>query len=179
MAKPTSYDNAKLFELARHLLPDDPSLVEQVRLAIDRPAAYLERYADELEMRGIGEVRPDLPWIALVDGLYARDAVREIDWKSDIETIFSLLDDLAALQPARPDRWEGIWENEAGEDENEPMPDDVLPLIGRRLLGEGLALATIDIDSDSYVLIVLPSNRIKAAEHLAERAGYGAILQWS
>jgi hypothetical protein len=31
-----NHDNAKLIELARYLLGDDPSLIEEVRLAIDR-----------------------------------------------------------------------------------------------------------------------------------------------
>jgi hypothetical protein len=175
MAKQASYDNGKLLELARYLLPDDPSFAEQVRLAVDRPDAYLEQYAEQLGNRGIDEVIPHLPWIALVDGLDARDAMREIDWKSDIEDVLWNLDQLAALRPMRPDRWDELQD----EDGDERLPEETLPLIGQRLLGEGLALATIDIDSDSYVMIVLPASKLKEAEQLAELAGYGSITQWS
>jgi hypothetical protein len=144
-------------------------------LAVDRPDAYLEQYADQLSNRGIDEVIPHLPWIALVDGLDARDAMRAIDWKSDIEDVLWNLDQLATLQPARPDRWDELQE----EDGDERLPEETLPLIGQRLLSEGLALATIDIGSDSYVMIVLPADGIKEAERLAELAGYSTIVQWS
>jgi len=142
----------------------------------DDPDAYLAQYEDEWQERGIDEAHPDLPWIALADGLRARGWTREIDWKTAIEDILWTLDELAPPQPPNPDRWEGLTDEEA---EDDRVPEETLPLAGRRLLAEGLALATNDIDSDGYLLIVLPADRLEEAQRLAKRAGYGTIAHWA
>ena len=53
-----------------------------------------------------------------------------------------------------------------------------MPAIGKRLRQEGLALVTLDIDSDSYLLMVLPPERVDEARRLAAAAGYGTIVTW-
>jgi hypothetical protein len=49
---------------------------------------------------------------------------------------------------------------------------------GKHLLQGGLALVTLDIDSDTYLLMVLPVDRVKESQRLAESARYGFIAQW-
>jgi hypothetical protein len=169
-----SYDSGKLLELAHLLVPDDPTLVEEVRLAVIDADDYVRQYRERLHGRGIDAPIPALPWIALADGLSARDRLREIDWKAELEDITWNLDQLAALRPEQPDRWTWL-EEEAWQDK---MPEDVLPAIGNRLLQNGMALVTLDIDSDSYLLVVLPADRSQESRRLAQLAGYGEILRW-
>jgi hypothetical protein len=168
------HDNGKLIELAHFLAPDDPSLLEEVRLAVDRPGDYAGKFAERLHQRGIEGPIEDLPWIALADGLGERDLLREIDWKEAHEDVTWKLDQLTALRPPRPDRW--TWLDNA--EWADKIPEAFLPAIGKHLLESGLALLTFDIDSDSYLLMVLSADRVAECQHLAERAGYGTISQW-
>ena len=72
----------------------------------------------------------------------------------------------------RPDRWAwpAQWEDK--------LPHEVLPAIAARLAEEGLAVLTIDIDSDSYPLMVLPVGQVAECQRLAQAAGYGTITNW-
>jgi hypothetical protein len=80
------YDNSKLIELARYLIANDPSLIDEVRLAIDRPHEYVGRFEDRLSCRGIHKPRDDLPGIALIHGLMARGRLQKIDWEGSLGT---------------------------------------------------------------------------------------------
>jgi hypothetical protein len=168
------HDSGKLIELAHFLAPDDPSLAEEVRLAVDRPGDYAGKFAERLHGRRIEGPIEDLPWIALADGLGDRDLLREIDWKEAHADVTWKLDQLTALRPALPDRW--TWLD--GAEWADKIPEAFLPAIGKHLLQGGLALVTFDIDSDSYLLMVLPTDRVQEGQDLAERAGYGTISQW-
>lgn len=168
------HDSGKLIELAHFLAPGDPSLAEEVRLAVDRPGDYAGKFAERLHGRGIDGPIAELPWLALADGLGDRDLMREIDWKEAHEDVTWKLDQLTALRPARSERW--TWLD--GADWEDKIPEAFLPAIGKHLLQSGLALVTFDIDSDSYLLMVLPADRVAECQHLAERAGYGTISQW-
>jgi hypothetical protein len=173
-AKAMRYDSVKLFELARYLVPDDPSLVQEVREAVEHPRDYVQRYAERLSNRGIDKPMAALPWIALADGLQARDRLREVDWKDNAEEVAWNLDQLSALKPPRAERW--TWLEAPPWDK--AIPEQSLPAIGKRLRQEGLALVTLDIDSDSYLLMVLAPERVDEARRLAAAAGYGKIATW-
>jgi hypothetical protein len=168
------HDSGKLIELAQFLAPDDPSLAAEVQLAVDRPGDYAGKFAERLHGRGIEGPIEDLPWIGLADGLGDRDLMREIDWKEAHEDVTWKLDQLTTLRPARPERW--AWLD--GADWQDKIPEAFLPAIGKHLLQSGLALLTFDVGSDSYLLMVLPADRVKECRSLAERAGYGTISQW-
>jgi hypothetical protein len=43
-------DNVKLIELSRHLLGDDPSLIDEVRFAVERPHDYVDRFRERLTL---------------------------------------------------------------------------------------------------------------------------------
>lgn len=167
------HDNSKLLDLAHYLSPDDRSLGEEVQLAVDRPDDYVRAYHERLNWRGIEAPIPALPWIALVDGLMARDRLCEIDWKEPPGDVTSNLDRLAALRPEQPGRWTWL----AGAEWQGKLPEDFLPAIGKHLLEKGMALITLDIDSDSYPLMILPADRVQESQRLAALAGYGKILR--
>jgi hypothetical protein len=158
----------KLYALAAHLLPEDASLVAEVRQAATDAEGYLRRFADQLEGRGVDEPIPELPWLALVDGLSARGRLEEIDWKEDADSIMEAIDGL--LGKAAP-RWEAF------EEDAENVPTyEFLQRAGDLLLRSGTALAFLDIASDCYPLIVLPDDRLEAARQLAQEAGYGEVV---
>jgi hypothetical protein len=166
-------NDSKLIELAGYLLPD-PSLVEEVKLSIERPEAYVETFAKRLGERGIRRAVPDLPWIALVDGIYFRGHVVEIHARESLEEMAHEIDKLLVGQPKELDRWAWMTAPEW----RDKYPEQLFPTIGARLFARGLGLVSIDIRSDSSPLIVLPVDRLAKAARLAKLAGYGSLICW-
>ena len=53
-----------------------------------------------------------------------------------------------------------------------------LPAIAARLAAEGLTVVTLDIDSDSYPMMVLLADQVGTCQRLAQLAGYGTVTDW-
>lgn len=140
-----------LVALAALLAPGRPNVADRVMAAYDDPAAYLRAHADRLAERGIGEPVPGLAWIALVDALADDGLLAEIDWKEDGDEVVGQLRELRSA-PRPADAW--AW---AGDGECDLSTEDFLGRLGDRLWITGTTLATLDIDSDCYPLVLLPS----------------------
>jgi hypothetical protein len=166
-------DSEKILELASYLMPEDPSLAQEVRLAITSADEYVIRFQERLRDRGIEKPQSDLPEIALVDGLEARGRLKELDKKQAAEDIALYVDRLLSSQPAQPGRW--VWLATA--EWWDKVPDDVLPAIAVRLAEEGFAVVTIDIASDSYPMMILPISQVGECQRLAQLAG-SFITDW-
>ncbi len=54
---------------------------------------------------------------------------------------------------------------------------EFLGLVGMRLRESGLSLACIDIQSDCYPVVAMPTARLAAAQRLASESGYGEITE--
>ncbi len=162
------FDNAKYYELVEELAPDDPSLLDEVRLAVDDPADYVRRFRERLALRGIRKPEPGLPWIALVDGLEERQRLAEFDWKEDPVAIMDGLDDILGEDSLD-------WDSILAEDEEKLPCHEFLPLVGRRLRERGLALVCVDIQSDCYPVLAVPIGRLERVRRLAAESGYGSI----
>ncbi|RAV14815.1 DUF6630 family protein [Paenibacillus contaminans] len=145
------------------------TIAEEVVQATDHPERYVELWGDRLINRGIEEPIPDLAWIALVDALDEQGLVREIDWKQDADNILfavhSLLDRRGWLQPAAE---RGL--------EQAISPGgytfDHLRELHEWLRPHGIVLGHLDINSDSYVLIVVQEDQCEEIERLAETSGH-------
>jgi hypothetical protein len=128
----------------------------------------VDRFRKRLSYRGIRKPEPNLPWIALVDGLAERGRLDEIDWRGTWDEVQSAMEVITR----RKEDWtwlaEPQWDDKA--------PHEVFPEIEQRLSKLGLALMVIDIGADSYPLIVLPVDRVDEAIRLAGLAAYGRIV---
>jgi hypothetical protein len=166
-------DGGEVIELASNLMAEDPSLAQEVQLAIVSADEYVSRFQERLRARGINKPQSDLPWIALVNGLEDRGRVRELDWKEAPEDVAWKIDHLLANQPPQPGRWAWM----ASAEWEDKLPHDVLPAIAARLAEEGFTVVTIDIDSDSYPVMILPISQVGECQRLAQLAGY-LITDW-
>ena len=99
-----------------------------------------------------------------MNGLEDRGRLRELDWKEAPEDVTWKIDHLLADRPLQPDRWAWV----ATAEWEEKLPHDLLPAIAARLAAaEGLAVVTLDIDSDSYPIMVLPVDQVETCQRLA------------
>ena len=155
-------------ELCAILCPGDPTLLDEIDLAFRTPARYLQEFSDTLLARGIEEENEVSPWLALVDGLISRQCCNEMDWKIEpgelawqLNKIESLRDKDQILSPLA----------------NSPaVNDDALALASNCLRQHDLALLVMDIDSDSYPLVVAPQNRSSDIQRLSSSLGKRAIV---
>lgn len=163
--------SSALLELADRLAHGNKQIVEEVHLALRTPPNYYNTFQDRLELRGIMEPQANLPWFALVDGLIADELAWEIDWKEAPDTIVWAIGKLinrkknrdtsfAALPLLREQDYANMYTHET------------LHNIHRKLERYGFALACLDIDSDSYVLAVVPALELPRLSALAMQAGY-------
>lgn len=158
---PTARD--ALIAIATLLAPGNQDVADRVAQAHADPDAYLHAHADRLDERGIDEPTEDLAWIALVDALTDHGLLAEVDWKEDATEI---LTQLKALNP-NPETW--AWPP------NTDLPTyDFLEHAGTNLQTTGTALAVLDIESDCYPLVLLPTDRGQELVALAETAGFTA-----
>jgi hypothetical protein len=158
-----------LIELARRLLPTDGSLVDDIRLAVREPKEFRKRYAD----RDLESAESIEPWShSLVEGILERKRAGWIDWKAGVDDIISAIEVDGSPLPRDPRRWDWL---DALQFESIPTLD-VLRLIADRLAHEGWTLAILDTNSDSYVLVVIPSDEAQVMEALAQSAGERLLL---
>jgi len=155
-----------LIAVATLLAPDVPQVRDRAAAAHDDPAAYLREHIDRLDERGIDEPFAGLAWIALVDALTDHELLAEVDWKEAPDEIAGRLRVLRSAPPA-----DEIWTSLA---EAELPTFEFLELAGKRLAGVGTALAVLDIESDCYPLVLLPSARAGDLPGLAAAAGFKA-----
>jgi hypothetical protein len=171
----SEYHNDKLLLLANLLLPEDEKLIEELNLAINNPVGYITKFQEQLSYRGIDEPFPELPWIALVDGLTMQNRLVEIDWNTELEDITWNIDQLLQAESDEPNRWTWaetrIWEEKPTEEFLKAAAD----MFNKR----GLALVYLDINSDSYPLLLIKVEQLAQSQKLAEEAGYGKIIALS
>ncbi|WNV86283.1 DUF6630 family protein [Umezawaea sp. Da 62-37] len=162
---PTARD--ALAALAALLAPGLPDVADRVTSAHDDPGGYLRTHADRLDDRGVDEPIPNLAWIALVDALTDHGLLAEVDWKEEPEEVTARLRALRST----PDASAWTWLD--GTDTEIPTYD-FLELAGDGLHAAGTALAVLDIESDCYPLVLLPSTQGPDLVDLAAAAGFRA-----
>lgn len=173
MSNNRSYD---LTMLCQQLAPGDMTLVDEVDLAVRNPQRYVVTFNRRLARRGIypgdDTEHPQLPWIALLDGLAQRGHLAEIDWKEGVSDTMRSIDRLLADRAEEPEVWD--WVND---DAWEDAPTIAfLHAVAGHFIKRGLLLAYLAYPSDSYPLILLDPQQLRGLHVLAQQAGYGAVV---
>ncbi|MBT9188733.1 DUF6630 family protein [Zobellia russellii] len=162
---------SSLLDLAE-LLTEDTSLISEVQLAENQPLNYLSQFTNVLQERGIDKPVPELPWLAMVDGLARRDLLIELDWKDDPEELVSTALQLFKGHTDYDSISKQLLKIEPFIDED---IEEFIPQLNRKLESSKVQLIWLDIDSDSYPLTTISLADLTAAKQLAIKAGYGTI----
>ncbi len=160
-----------LLGLAALLAPDDPSLAAQIRQFLDSPPAYLEAHTqtrDRLWASPDPARDPALPWLVLVDALIEHRHAVELDWKIDPGELPFALSQLAAYESVDVELRDAL----AASTREETLTVLHLRDAAALLAGERRIVAVMDIDSDSYVVLLLPEQRFAEAMRLADAHGH-------
>ncbi|MEY9972005.1 hypothetical protein ABH966_002379 [Lysinibacillus sp. RC46] len=160
--------NALLLLVKKLSCDVEEQIFSEVSLAIEKPETYFEKFQDRLDERGIDSPIDQLAWISLVDALLDHDLAFELDWKESGLYICDVVDELLDRKKMACISW-GDFED--GEFDELPT-SQCLNEISEKLKEEGISLAYLDIDSDCYVLITVPSSDIDEIKKLVQEAGY-------
>lgn len=154
-----------IVRLAR-VLDSAPLLAEEVELATQAPERYVQTHSSRLRRRGITarQVVPELPWLALVDGLLERNRAVEIDWRSDFDEL------KRAFGPVSPAPPPAVWDDVGRQAAKAPM-SEVLASLAARLSKGATTLCEIARPTDSFVVLLLPKKRLPKVRALALEAG--------
>ena len=160
--------NAMLLLVKKLSCDMEEQIFSEVSLAIEKPETYFEKFKDRLDERGINSPIEQLAWISLVDALLDQGLAFEIDWKESGLYICDVVDELLDRKKMESVSWE---EFEDGEFDELPT-SEFLNEVSKKLKEKGLSLACLDIESDCYVLITVPSSDIEDIKKLVQEAGY-------
>lgn len=160
--------NAMLLLVQKLSYDVEEQILSEISLALEQPKAYVEKFKDRLDERGIDRPIDQLAWISLVDALLEHDLAFEIDWKESGLYLCDVVDELLDRKKMACISWEDF---EDGEFDELPT-SQYLNEISIRLSEKGISLACLDIESDCYVLITVPSTDIDEIKALAREAGY-------
>lgn len=160
--------NAMLLLVQRLSYDVQEQILSEVSLAIEKPDAYFEKFKDRLDERGIDSPIDQLAWISLVDALLEHDLAFEIDWKESGLYLCDVVDELLDRKKMAYISWEDF---EDGEFDELPT-SQYLNEISKRLREKGISQACLDMESDSYILITVPTSDIDEIKELAQEAGY-------
>ena len=159
----------QFLSLAGDLAARDPAVLAATAQSIDDPQAYLDRYeetAERLGHRPDAADDPQVPWLALVDRLLAALRAVEIDWRTDRDDIVWSLEqlvDYATLPQAVRDAITGL-----------SCSDSIACLVAIAALVAKTErrLVALDIDSDSYVVMLLDNATYLRTTAVAESLGF-------
>jgi len=153
--------NLEVYKELVKTISDDKDFLQNMDRCFCHPREYFKDNVDRYEERGITnrDAIDTFVWIALTDELLESGAAIELDWKEEKEEFLSSIEGLA--------------------NENDLVVDDVLlddegdiptwcKELDNKWMKDGYCIAGIDIDSDSYVLFVCKTDKLKRLTELAK-----------
>lgn len=165
-AKPQPLGPA-LVEIARIITNGDDAVLRDAAACAEDPRGWFEAHQERYEERCIDS--PDdldlVLWLGLADLLEEHGWVCERDWKDELEDFLYFLGHLKGAQslglPMEP-----AWFREDGD----------IPLwcgiLADKWSAQGIQVAAIDIDSDSYVLFPATAGQLSQLRQLADAVGH-------
>ena len=155
-----------LIEIARIISGGDEEVLQDVTSCAQDPKGWFAAHQERYEERGVVDDPDDLDqvqWLGLVDILEEHGWVCERDWKDDLEDFSYFVQNLHGFQKL------GLELDPDWLDEDEDISAWCGVLTEK---WEGVCVAAIDIDSDSYVLFPTSTAQLADLQRLAGEIGH-------
>lgn len=156
--------NIVFYQTIAELVISDVEILSKLQLCFYSPQKYFRENAEPYEDRFFEGDAPDdkIIRIGIADAMIAGGTAVELDWKTDKEEFSAQIKDLADKHFLQ---LEEDWLEENGD----------IPLwckaLDEKWSGQGVCVAAIDIDSDSYVLFVCRSEVLEKLMALGKEVG--------
>ncbi len=152
---------------------DQKNIQKEVKLSVNKPKEYFSLFASDLAERGIEKPIVELPWFAMINGLYREGFLQELDWKSYpedfVEATLALIKCHSNSKQIKNQLLDLEFLN------NDLEVEEVIIKINKVLQEFNILLIIIDIDSDSYLLNRIEFDKKERVLELVSFLGYGKI----
>lgn len=176
------YNPDKLIQLSHWLLPEDPTLEEEIRFSIQNPSVYL-KYRKQKHGFWKGFQRPtsNLPWFSLIDGLYERNLIFEYD---HLAMPSGILANYEQRRSNKTKRWawiikEGRWSAEYAWNQNQPSAESkelFIEIASNYLKRVGYVLCELVPSYQPFAMTILDQELVYHCKELADESGYGNLI---
>jgi hypothetical protein len=160
-----------LLALVAVLSPSDTSVLDEIRAAIEHPADYLQTHedlADRLWASKDPAADPKLPWLVLADRLQDRHLAVELDWRTGKDDLLWSLRQLESYRLLS----EQTRSSMATLHVADRLTVNGLRTIASQAASDDVVVAVMDIESDSYVVLLLKRPDYLRASELADKMGF-------
>ena len=156
---------ANVVEIAKLISSGDEAVMTDIAACTGEPSAWFEAHQDRYEARGVNSAEDAnlVQWLGLVDILEEHGWVCERDWKDELEDFSYFVQNLHGFQQL------GLELDPDWLDEDEDISAWCGVLTEK---WEGVCVAAIDIDSDSYVLFPTSTAQLADLQRLAGEIGH-------
>ena len=154
-----------LFAEIMRLLTDDRGALERFEALLKDPDSYYENHVNGYEEKFFNpnETEDEICWQELATELYRAGCLQYLDWDPDFEPWEPELRKIPGME-----KYLG-WLPEKG------SGPERMKVLNGHLREENLVLAAIDIDSESYPLILITPALLREVNTLAESAGHRIV----
>jgi len=152
-----------IVEIARLISSGDEAVLRDITACVENPRKWFEKYEDDYGF-GFAEDLDLVQWVSLARILEEHSWVCERDWKDELEDFLFFVQKLNGFQ-AQKLTIDPAWLDEEGDI---PAWCDVLT---EKWASQGVRMAAIDIDSDSYVLFPVSTALLPTLQKLAGEIG--------
>ena len=153
--------NVEVYRELVKTISDNEDFLQNMDRCFCYPREYFKDNADRYEDRGITsrDAIDTFVWIAVADEMLESGIAIELDWKEEKDEFLSNIEELTKENNLVVD--EGMLEDEGD------IPSWCKEL-DNKWMKDGFCVAGIDIDSDSYVLFVCKTDKLKSLTELAK-----------
>ncbi|MFT3713169.1 MAG: hypothetical protein QM817_36405 [Archangium sp.] len=162
--------SAALQVLLERLAPAAKNTHARARLALEKPDQYAKKFRQQLEDRNV-EDEPVDAWLQLVDALGDAKLAFGVDWKASAEDIAFALGEVLKTKKLPLKFLTAPYDAAA---HLSTRTDQFIAWCGRALSAHGLSVISLDIESDSFELTVVPRSDVAVLQRAAKTLG-GAI----
>ena len=153
--------NVEVYRELVKTISDNEAFLQNMDRCFCYPREYFKDNADRYEYRGITsrDAIDTFVWIAVADEMLESGIAIELDWKEEKDEFLSNIEELTKENNLVVD--EGMLDDEGD------IPSWCKEL-DNKWMKDGYCVAGIDIDSDSYVLFVCKTDKLKSLTELAK-----------
>ena len=153
--------NVEVYRELVKTISDNEAFLQNMDRCFCYPREYFKDNADRYEDRGITsrDAIDTFVWIAVADEMLESGIAVELDWKEEKDEFLSSIEELTKENNLVVD--EGMLDDEGD------IPSWCKEL-DNKWMKDGYCVAGIDIDSDSYVLFVCKTDKLKSLTELAK-----------
>lgn len=166
---PAEYIDADAYAKIARILTDNAETLRRLDVCFADPAAFARAHEERYDERGMDAHNriSAIAWIGLVDALMEIELACEFDWKEELAEFIAVVRPWAEAAGL-------AWDTELLE-ENADIPVWCAAL-NAAWKEDGFCILRIDIDSDSYVLLLIETERAEQVQRLAAEVGQKMMI---